>query len=177
MVELLRVLMGLLKELAMQRLWVTIVSNETAEQAVKRGKHGALLCAVLFAALAVDGWLYRRDVVLVAAIFAAMYSFAAWRIYRGSAVFMEFALICLLFGIPVIRLTQHMPPEWLSGYTPFLYVLIGFELLNGVRGVSYLHALLGLPRHGGEESEGEIGVGVGPRSPLRPRDARTSDGV
>jgi hypothetical protein len=58
------------------------------------------------------------------------------------------------------------------GLAPFLFVLIGFQLLNGVRGASYLHAPLGLKRREGGDAPGGIEAGSAPNSPLRPRDAR-----
>jgi hypothetical protein len=83
-----------------QRLWLTIVNDETAQQGVERGRYGALLCALLFAILAVDGWrLHQGQGTEGMTIFAVAYLFAAWRIYRGSAVLMEVALIFLPFGV------------------------------------------------------------------------------
>jgi hypothetical protein len=163
----------------MQRLWITIANNETAEQAVKNGRRGALMCVVLFASLAVDGWWhYRGDGASVAAFFAALYLFAAWRVHRGSAEVMDLSMMLLPLGAAAV---WHVPAMRSGGFwyglAPFLFVLFGFELLNGVRGVSYLHAPLGLKRSGGEDAPGEIGPNAGPRSPLRPRDAHMSETI
>jgi hypothetical protein len=158
----------------MRRLWITIVNNETAEQAMKRGRNGALMYAILFTSLAVDAWwFYKGEGAPVAAFFAALYMFAAWRIHRGSAELMDLAMILLPLGAAAV---WRVPAMELGGYwygiAPFLFVLFGFELLNGVRGASYLHAPLGLKRRNDGDAPSEIHSGPGPNSPLRPRDSR-----
>lgn len=156
----------------MQRLWLTIVNNETAEQGVKRGRNGALMCALFFGVLAVDGWWHHNGKGAQAVtFFAALYIFAAWRIHRGSAALMDFAMIFLPFGIQAAYRVPAMQPGGYWSGIAWLFVLFGFELLNGVRGVSYLHAPLGLRRQGGDAA-GDVSVGTGPQSPLSPRDAQ-----
>ena len=153
----------------MRRLWITIANNETAEQAVRDGRKGALMCAGLFASLAVDAWwFYRDEGAAVAAFFAVLYIFAAWRIHHGSAELMDLAMICIPLGTAAIwRVPAMQVGRYWCGLAPFLLVLIGFQLLNGVRGASYLHAPLGLRRRDGGETPGTLA----PNSPLRPRDA------
>jgi hypothetical protein len=156
----------------MQRLWLTIVNNETAKQGVKRGRNGAVMCALFFAGLAVDGWWhYNGQGAEVLAFFSALYIFAAWRIHRGSAALMDFAMIFLPFGIHAAYLEPAMRPGGYWSGIAWLFVLFGFELLNGVRGVSYLQAPLGLRREDGGASRG-IGAATDPESPLRPKNAR-----
>jgi hypothetical protein len=151
-----------------QRLWLTIVNNETAQQGVERGRYGALLCALLFAILAVDGWrLHQGQGTEGMTIFAVAYLFAAWRIYRGSAVLMEVALIFLPFGVHAALQVPGMQPGGYCSGLAYLFVFGGFELLNGIRGVSYLRAPVGLRRRDGGETPGTLA----PNSPLRPRDA------
>ena len=157
-----------------RRLWVTIVNNETAQQAVKAGQQGALMCTAFFATLTIDAWWsYGVKSAWLSGLYTGLYGVIFLLIRRGAASAVEAAVVAL--PVALAGLWQQSPMR-LGGYwrnlAPLFLVLIGFELLNGMRGVSYLHAPLGLPRRGGDDAQGEIGVGVGPHSPLHPRDVR-----
>jgi hypothetical protein len=155
-----------------QRLWLTIVNNETAEQGMKRGRNCALMCALFFAVLAVDAWWgYKGQGAGAMTIFAMFFAFAAWRIHRGSAVLMDCTMIFLPLGVRAAYREPAMQPGGYWSGTACLLVLFGFELLNGVRGASYLHASLGLPRRG-DSHAGESGVATGPTSPPFPVNGR-----
>ena len=157
-----------------QRLWLTIVNNETAEQGMKRGRNGALMCAACFAALAIDGWWnHHGQGAGAVAFFALLYSFAAWQISRGSAVLMDFAMIMLPFGVHAAYREPALQPGGYWSGVAWLFVLFGFELLNGVRGASYLHAPLGLRRRQGGDMGGGIEAGARPGSPAGPRGSAT----
>lgn len=162
----------------MQRLWATIVNNEMAELAVKRGRNGAVMCAVLFACLAIDGWWHYRGQGAPAAFFAALYIFAAWRIQRGSAEVMDLAMILFPLGAAAVwRVPAMRPGGYWYSIAPLLFVLFGLELLNGVRGASYLHAPLGLRRRDGGDAPGQVGAGSRPETPVGPPNASTSQPV
>jgi hypothetical protein len=150
-----------------KRLWVTIVNNETARQAVKDGREGAVFCGVLFALLAFDGvWFYHRQGMVLPAVLAVLYAFLAWRIHRESAAMMDCAMILLpLLIVPIWHLPQLLAGSFWHDLLPLFIVLAGFALLNGVRGMSYLEAPLGLPRRGEDDAPGETGVPGSPRSP------------